>query len=189
MVDVEITVRNTGAVAGKEIVQLYVADVKSTVKRPLKELKGFEKIMLNPGEEKTITITLNNRSFSYYDTAIQDWHIESGEFEILVGRSSAQIELKETLTVNSTVLLPLKINRNTTIGDIMLDPRTSEIAKKNFNQSELASNIAKMDFTAETLELGPAMLKNMPLRGLINFSQGYFTEEKLATFLNQLNQV
>lgn len=48
----EITVRNTGAVAGKEIVQLYVADVKSTVKRPLKELKGFEKIMLNPGEEK-----------------------------------------------------------------------------------------------------------------------------------------
>ncbi|WP_413522191.1 glycoside hydrolase family 3 C-terminal domain-containing protein [Brochothrix thermosphacta] len=188
-VDVEITVRNTGAVAGKEIVQLYVADVKSTVKRPLKELKGFEKIMLDPGEEKTITITLNNRSFSYYDTAIQDWHIESGEFEILVGRSSAQIELKETLTVNSTVLLPLKINRNTTIGDIMLDPRTSEIAKKHFNQSELASNIAKMDFTAETLELGPAMLKNMPLRGLINFSQGYFTEEKLATFLNQLNQV
>ncbi|HQE50296.1 MAG TPA: glycoside hydrolase family 3 C-terminal domain-containing protein, partial [Fervidobacterium sp.] len=93
-IEVKVKVKNTGKVKGKEIVQLYVRDVESKVNRPEKELKGFEKIELAPGEEKTVTFKLDKRSFAYYNTEIRDWYVESGEFEILVGKSSKEIELK-----------------------------------------------------------------------------------------------
>ncbi|MFY9357997.1 MAG: glycoside hydrolase family 3 C-terminal domain-containing protein, partial [Defluviitoga tunisiensis] len=102
-IEVKVKVKNTGKVKGKEIVQLYIRDVESKVNRPEKELKGFEKIELAPGEEKTVTFKLDKRSFAYYNTEIRDWYVESGEFEILVGKSSKEIELKETVKVNSTV--------------------------------------------------------------------------------------
>jgi beta-glucosidase len=92
-IEVKVKVKNTGKVKGKEIVQLYVRDVESKVNRPEKELKGFEKIELAPGEEKTVTFKLDKRSFAYYNTEIRDWYVESGEFEILVGKSSKEIEL------------------------------------------------------------------------------------------------
>jgi len=88
IINVSVKVKNVGKMAGKEIVQLYVKDVKSSVRRPEKELKGFEKVFLNPGEEKTVTFTLDKRAFAYYNTQIKDWHVESGEFLILIGRSS-----------------------------------------------------------------------------------------------------
>ncbi|MFL6560945.1 MAG: glycoside hydrolase family 3 C-terminal domain-containing protein, partial [Bacillus sp. (in: firmicutes)] len=98
-VQVLVTVKNTGDVAGKEIVQLYVRDVESTVIRPEKELKGFIKLDLQPGEEKVATFTLDKRSFAYYNVDLQDWHVESGVFDILVGKSSADILVKGKLRV------------------------------------------------------------------------------------------
>ncbi len=94
-------VKNTGTVAGKEIVQLYVRDVESTVFRPEKELEGFAKVQLEPGEEKTVSIALNKRAFAYYDGDLQDWRVESGEFEILVGASSRDIRLTATVDITS----------------------------------------------------------------------------------------
>lgn len=93
-VDVNLSVTNTGKYAGSEIVQLYVHDVKSSVDRPYKELKGFEKVSLNPGESKTVSITLDKRTFSFYDVKAKKWIAEPGEFEILVGASSRDIRLK-----------------------------------------------------------------------------------------------
>ena len=84
-----LQVKNTGAVAGQEIVQLYVRDVESTAFRPDKELKGFAKVELEPGEETSVSIELTDRAFAYYDTLLGDWHVETGEFEILVGASSS----------------------------------------------------------------------------------------------------
>jgi beta-glucosidase len=92
-VSVQCVVRNTGEFGGKEIVQLYVRDVDSSLVRPIKELKGFEKIQLLPGEEKTVEFTLGRRSFAFYDDQISDWVVEPGEFEILVGASSQDIRL------------------------------------------------------------------------------------------------
>ncbi|MEW6241657.1 MAG: glycoside hydrolase family 3 C-terminal domain-containing protein [Chloroflexota bacterium] len=94
-------VRNTGAVAGREAAQVYVRDVESTVLRPFKELKGFAKVHLQPGEEKEVTITLDRRAFAFYDATQKDWIIEAGDFEILVGASSRDIRLTTTIRVDS----------------------------------------------------------------------------------------
>ena len=98
---VKVDVSNTGKVAGKEIVQLYVRDVTSTFARPEKELKAFEKIELKPGQKKTVTFALDREAFWYFDTARNGWSTEAGEFEILVGASSRDIRLKETLQVEA----------------------------------------------------------------------------------------
>jgi beta-glucosidase len=97
-----VRVKNTGTVAGKEIVQLYVRDVETTVFRPEKELKGFVKIELQPGEEAEVAIELDRRAFAYYDAALKDWHVEAGDFEVLVGASSRDIRLSATVEVTST---------------------------------------------------------------------------------------
>ena len=90
-------VKNTGSIAGKETAQLYVRDVASTAFRPEKELKGFVKVDLQPGEEQTVSIALDTRAFAYYDTGSRDWVVEAGDYEILVGASSRDIHLKEGL--------------------------------------------------------------------------------------------
>ena len=106
MDDEELTVRfnvkNTGKTAGAEIAQLYVADKESTAFRAAKDLKAFEKVSLEPGEEKEISIVLGKRAFAYYNTAVHDWHVETGVFDILIGASSADIRLSGSLKVSST---------------------------------------------------------------------------------------
>jgi len=96
-----LKVGNTGPVAGKEIVQLYVRDLESSVFRPEKELKGFAKVSLDPGEATEVQFTLDRRAFAYYDTSLRDWHVETGGFEILVGASSRDIRLKASVQVKS----------------------------------------------------------------------------------------
>lgn len=100
---VTFTVKNTGKFAGAEIAQLYVKDTESTLYRPEKELKGFKKVFLNPGEEKDVTLTLDSRAFAYYNVAIKDWHVESGDFAILVGASSRDIKLEGHVNVTSKI--------------------------------------------------------------------------------------
>lgn len=98
---VSLKVKNTGDVAGAEIVQLYVQDVESTIFRPVKELKGFKKVFLEVGEEKEVEFTLDSRAFAYYNVLVNDWHVESGDFNILVGASSQDIRLEDTVNVTS----------------------------------------------------------------------------------------
>jgi beta-glucosidase len=99
---VSLTVKNTGSVAGAEVVQLYVADMKTTIFRPAKELKRFAKVFLQPGEEKQVEFELDARCFAYYNAQISDWHIESGVFEILAGASSADIRARGAVWVESS---------------------------------------------------------------------------------------
>jgi beta-glucosidase len=93
-VQVTMQVRNSGSRAGAEIVQLYVHDVKSSVDRPLKELKGFRRVMLNPGEARTVSFTLDHSALSFYSTAKDEWVAEPGAFEVWIGASSRDIRLK-----------------------------------------------------------------------------------------------
>jgi beta-glucosidase len=90
-IQVSAQVENTGQRAGKEVVQLYVRDVASSLVRPLKELKGFEKISLEPGESQVVRLVLDQRAFAFYDPSQGGWIVEPGEFEILVGASSRDI--------------------------------------------------------------------------------------------------
>lgn len=112
-VKVTFTVKNTGDVAGAEVAQVYVADKESTIFRPEKELRGFAKVFLEPGEEKEVEITLGKRAFAFYNVNINDWCVESGEFDILVGASSKDIKLSETLNVESTVKVEIPDYRKT----------------------------------------------------------------------------
>ncbi len=99
---VSFNIKNTGGRAGAETAQLYVRDPESTVFRPEKELKGFTKIYLEPGEEKTAVIETDERAFAYYNTNVSDWQTEGGEFEILIGASSRDIRLSGKITLPST---------------------------------------------------------------------------------------
>jgi beta-glucosidase len=98
-VTVSFDVTNTGAREGAEVGEVYVSDTHSHVPRPVKELKGFGKVDLKPGETKTITVKLNDRSFSYYDVTKHGWVAEPGDFGILVGSSSAKTELTGKTTL------------------------------------------------------------------------------------------
>ncbi|MEC9488120.1 MAG: glycoside hydrolase family 3 C-terminal domain-containing protein, partial [Halanaerobium sp.] len=114
--EVRVRVRNTGDRFGKEVVQLYIRDKESSVFRPNKELKGFIKVALQPGEEKEAGFVLDRRSFAYYDTRLKAWHVESGDFEILIGASAADIRLTETVHVESTVKVLDKAD-NSKVGE------------------------------------------------------------------------
>ncbi len=89
-----VSVKNTGNREGAEVVQLYISDLKSSLPRPVKELKGFEKVNLKPGEEKTVTFTIDKTALSFFDDKKHDWVAESGDFEALIGASATDIKSK-----------------------------------------------------------------------------------------------
>ncbi len=99
---VSVDVQNTGTRAGQEVVQLYVRDLESRLMRPEKELKAFAKVNLEPGETKTVTLTLNRESLACYDDQARQWVAEAGEFEILVGSSSRDIRASARFTLQAT---------------------------------------------------------------------------------------
>ncbi|MEK5247087.1 glycoside hydrolase family 3 C-terminal domain-containing protein [Bacillus sp. FSL R9-9530] len=187
-VSISMNVKNTGSRVGKEIVQLYIKDIESSMTRPEKELKGFEKVELQPGEEKTVSFTLNKRSFAYYNVELKDWHVETGEFEILVGKSSKEIVLHDSMYVQSTTITQKPVHRNTLLGDIFTDPILAPIAKGLMEKTVTDSPFGSMtEGDSDASEMMDAMLNYMPLRALVNFSAGAFTEEMLSEIIGILN--
>ncbi len=99
---VHCTVENIGTRAGAEVVQLYLGKEKSPIFRACKELKGFTKILLQPGEAKTVQFSLDHRSFAYYNVEIKDWHVEEGEYHINIGSSGRNLPLRDTVYVKTS---------------------------------------------------------------------------------------
>jgi beta-glucosidase len=97
---VSFDVRNTGTREGAEVAELYVGDSHASVPRPVKELKGFAKVTLKPDETRHLELTLDRRTFSFYDDKRSNWDAEPGEFTIFVGGSSDNIPLRSTFTLN-----------------------------------------------------------------------------------------
>jgi beta-glucosidase len=126
---VKVDVTNTGKVTGKEIVQLYVRDVKSTFARPEKELKAFEKIELKPKQTKTVTFTLDREAFWYFDVLKNAWNTEPGEFEILVGASSRDVHEKQTLILEPEPRAS-RLHAGLTIDTLLGDPDGRAILSK-----------------------------------------------------------
>nr|WP_301290264.1 glycoside hydrolase family 3 C-terminal domain-containing protein [Paenibacillus sp. 1781tsa1] len=186
-VNVQVRVTNTGDRAGKEIVQLYVSDVESTVIRPVKELKAFAKVALEPGESKLVSFTLNKRSFAYYNVDIKDWHVETGEFEIQVGSSSRDIHVHTRVNVESTATFLPTYTRNSTLGDIQRDPAHKKLLEQALQQFQEASGFGGDD-AGDHADMMDAMMKYMPLRALVAFSGGAMTEEAMNELLEQLNK-
>ena len=94
-----VTVKNTGSKRGAETVQLYIKDIKSSVDRPVKELKGFKKVWLNPSEQQDVDITIDNTALAFYDETSSSWKSENGVFEALIGNASDHITQKARFTL------------------------------------------------------------------------------------------
>ena len=186
---VRLKVKNTGNRAGKEIVQLYVADKTGAASRPVKELRNFVKVELQPQEEKTVEMELDKRSFAWYNTEIHDWYAASGEYEILAAASSRDIRLKKTVYVESTRELPMHIHMNTTIGELLENPKTKAVIEgmtdsliQHMGGSSEEENSAASE--AITKEMSLKMMENSPLRSLRSF-MGMRTE-KIQEFIQKL---
>lgn len=175
---VSVDVTNTGAVAGKEVVQLYVHDHESRLVRPYKELKGFAKVSLQPGETQTVSLALDSRAFAYYDPAHHQWITEDGQFDILVGASSADIRCRATVSLQSTLQLPSLLHAESTIRSWLADPVGIQILQPIF--AELIKNA---DFFNDN---GPGedengtdllgFLMDLPLRSFFHFQEGSLTQ-------------
>lgn len=116
---IDICVKNTGKRAGKAVVQLYIEDVVAHLLRPKKELKGFAKVYLEVGEEKKVRIKLTSRSFAFYDTSLNSWVVEPGEFVLHAGFSSADIKMSRVLRVGAEA--PYPVNEASSVEDVMLN--------------------------------------------------------------------
>ncbi len=172
-----VKVKNVGDRAGKEIVQLYVADDESTVIRPVKELKGFAKVELAPGEEKTVSFTLDKRAFAYYNTDLADWHVETGSFTVMVGRSSREIELTAKVRVESTQPVKKTYHWNSTVGDIMADPKGAQMMGQMMQAMNPLAGAGPQEGQDESQAIMAgdamaAMMNYMPLRALVMFAGG-----------------
>ena len=173
---VTLKVKNTGDRAGKEIVQLYVADKTGSASRPVKELKNFVKVELQPQEEKTVEMELDKRSFAWYNTQIHDWYAASGEYEILAAASSRDIRLKKTVYVESTTELPIHVHMNTTIGELLENPRTKAVIEgmtdsliQHMGGSSGDEEEESAASEAISKEMSLKMMENSPLRTLRSF--------------------
>ncbi|WP_059052091.1 glycoside hydrolase family 3 C-terminal domain-containing protein [Paenibacillus senegalimassiliensis] len=183
---VSVRVRNTGELAGKEIVQLYVGDREASVARPLRELKGFEKIELQPGEEKTVTFELSKRAFAFYDVELGDWHAESGLFDIMIGRSSRDIAATSEVFVESGTQRNRVFTRNSTLGDLLTWGNPDSATLELIEQFKANSGIFPADKPADIAE---ADLHFLPLRALVWLSKRGLRERDMETLLARINRI
>jgi beta-glucosidase len=187
---VSVDVTNTGSMAGKEIVQVYVHDHQSELMRPEKELKGFAKVELEPGETQTVSIDLDFRSFAYYHPKYKQWITEDGNFDILIGASAADIRHALSVTLESTLELPCLIDRESTIREWMADPRSNVILMPVYEQiqtrnRELFGSDDDGDAGMDLMD----MLGDMPLVSVLRFQQSKLTmlaDEMVDGLLMQL---
>jgi len=167
-ITVFVDVMNTGKVAGKEVVQVYVHDHQSKLVRPPKELKGFAKVELQPGETKTVSVPLDFRAFAYYHPAYRQWITEDGEFDILIGASSADIRYTQTVTLQSTLKLPSILNRDSTLREWIEDPRGMSVLAPLVQQ--LNDQMRATIGGSEAIGMDPmGFLMDTPLMGLFHF--------------------
>ncbi len=203
-----VRVRNTGDTAGSDIVQLYVHDVESGVRRPQQELKGFEKVYLEPGESRRVEFELGRRAFAFYHTATASWRIEDGDFEIRVGASSRDIRLKGTLSIASpfpssppgpsgepdgagafepekesnrpfTLNSPLSDVRRTLPGWFLYRLVVRETARS------FGSTSGRKDKASE--EMLKKSVDQMPLRLIVLFGGGRFSFRRMNALIDILN--
>jgi beta-glucosidase len=191
-VTVTVDVTNTGKLAGAEIVQVYVHDRESSLVRPEKELKGFAKVFLEPGETKTVSVKLDFRSFAFYHVEYKQWITETGEFDILIAASSADIRQKLTVKLESTLDLPCVLDMESTIREWVTDKRGNavitpliknivEMSRQSFGDDQDKDGIGM-----DTME----MFYDMPLVSVLLFNQQFLTmppEEMVEGLLRQVH--
>ncbi|HNO84431.1 MAG TPA: glycoside hydrolase family 3 C-terminal domain-containing protein [Anaerolineales bacterium] len=203
---ISVDVKNTGKLAGKETVQVYVHDQKSDLIRPVKELKGFAKVELQPGETKTVSIHLDFRAFAYYHPEHRQWITENGDFDILIGASSADIRSRLTTTLQSTLDLPCILDIESTLREWMADRRGRQVLGSLYEQIENQvrrlfagedryGNTKSGEQVTEQTVMGMDimdMMVDMPVVSVLMFQKESLTmpaEEMVAGLLRQVHSM
>ncbi|MDB8709940.1 glycoside hydrolase family 3 C-terminal domain-containing protein [Mediterraneibacter gnavus] len=186
---VSVDVENTGTRTGKEVVQIYVAPGETETARPLKELRAFDKIELAPGEKKTVTFELDARAFAYWNTEIHDWYVESGAYEIQVGKNAEEVLLHTSIQVKGTKKIKKTYTLNTCIGELMQDEKGKVVFGQMMGSNKQATEMAESNQANEVIndEMMAAIMNDMPLRQLLSFVPG-MTREALEQILAAVNQ-
>ena len=167
--------RNAGATAGREVVQLYIADCESRLPRPEKELKGFAKTEeLAPGEARAVRFAVTARDLSYFDDGEGQWVAESGRFEALVGASSRDIRLRGPFVFASRKTLPLRFDERTTLREWLRCPETRALAAEAVGPFFAAMGRPAADPLGG---LDNNFLLDMPVIKYVYMSGGAVTEE------------
>jgi beta-glucosidase len=171
---VSVAVTNTGPREGKEVVQLYVRDVESSLMRPEKELKAFKKVALKSGETQTVAFTLDGRALSFYDPRKQGWLAEVGEFEILVGSSSQDIRAQAVFSLKTPGLISdvegisTRLSVKNTLKELLANEAAKVILEEQFGEMMRSPQLAMgMDFSLEQIvEFVPDVLTPEKLQEL-----------------------
>lgn len=189
---VSVDVTNTGNMAGKEVVQVYVSAKDSKIIRPLRELRAFKKVELQPAETKTVSFTLDAGAYTYWNTDIHDWHVETGTYEIQIGKSAQEIILTKEIWVGSEKMIPKTFTLNSTMGEIMADPKGKAIMEQAMGTMMADTKAGEMAEQAQggdsivNDEMMAATMEAMPLRQLLSFIPGMQKKalEQLVAALN-----
>ena len=183
---VSLTVTNTGKVKGKEVIQLYVADKESSVQRPVKELKAFDKIELAPGESKEVSFTLSVRDFSYYSKVYDRWLAESGEFDILIGSSSRDIRLTGSLNLSNTEKLNYKMTKFSFFSEYWENPQLKPLLIEFMPKWIKAMTPEGKPVEEAKIE---DFLQQQPLIKFPYFTGGEVDEQSIKAFVEKTNQL
>lgn len=190
---VEVDVKNTGNRAGKEVVQLYVGDVQSTLFRPHRELKGIRKVLLAPGETKTVVFELDKRAFAHWCTQAHDWRVESGEFTLEIGKSSRDLVLCETLWVESSDASHESFEMDTIMEDLLKNEKARQVMKPLLDGFRArvgggGQGDADVGGSAITPAMMEAMVRYMPLRSFVGLTSGMVTFDQIHAILKAINE-
>ncbi len=171
--DIIVSVQNSGSRAGKEVVQLYIRALSSQFARPIKELKGFDKVELEAGETKDVHLQLDTHDFSVYDSERQSWYLEGGEFEILIGSASDQSQLRAHIRVKEDQQV-MEFSRSSQFKQVLQSSKAREIFLSTFSESPVVS-LSKDE-----------LFGSLPINKLVIF--GFLSDEKLDELITQMNQ-
>ncbi|MDX1416971.1 MAG: glycoside hydrolase family 3 C-terminal domain-containing protein [Candidatus Promineifilaceae bacterium] len=158
---ITVDVTNTGLMAGKETVQIYVSDVDISTVHPIKELKGFAKVFLEPNETKTVTVPLRASAFAYYDLGSGEWTTKSGRFEILVCRSAADTVLRETVTLETENARPRRLGRLSTLGEWLANPQGKDVLEPKLATLFAQLEDLEIDLVGTRLYVGDILLETL----------------------------
>lgn len=188
---VSADITNTGNCDGAEIVQLYIKNPVVYEIRPEKELRDFAKVFLKAGETKTVTFTLNARSFSYYETRIHDWYAESGDYEILLASSSRDIRLQYTVSITGSKKIPFVADYITTCEDVELFAKDGSALDEMLRRSgfaEATDHDGDDSMGSGTADMMKAMFTGTPLHSILSFSSEELTYEDIQDTIRKLNE-
>ena len=170
---VKVDVANTGAMEGKEVVQVYVAPCHSGEVRPARELRAFKKIKLKPEERKTVTFTLHKRAFAEWNTDIRGWYVPEGNYKVQIGTSARDILLERKIYVQCTSLMKPHFTVNTPMGDLYAHPVAAPMITKAMKtlmgnrRNRLESEEKTDESGALTKDAMAASAAAMPLRAMV----------------------